>query len=89
LLIGRFKPDHSKPDFRSSGQEGVDLTPWKHFKTVSIIATLLMIATYVLLSPLGLAETDQPKDVNIGYILIGLVIAFAVLGIPLLRRKRT
>ncbi len=89
LLIGRFKPDHSKPDFMSSGPEGVDLTPWKHFKTVSIIATLLMIATYVLLSPLGLAETDQPKDVNIGYILIGLVIAFAVLGIPLLRRKRT
>ncbi|MDE0768695.1 MAG: solute:sodium symporter family transporter [Opitutaceae bacterium] len=87
LIIGRFKPDTSKPAFRSAGPEGVDLTPWKHFKTVSIIATLLMIGTYVLLSPLGLVETDQPKSVNIGYIAIGLVIAFVVLGVPLLRRR--
>jgi SSS family solute:Na+ symporter len=87
LLIGRFKPGAPKPAFRSAGPEGVDLTPWKHFKTVSIAATLLMIATYVLLSPLGLVETDQPKSVNIGYIAIGLVIAFVVLGVPLLRRR--
>lgn len=87
LLIGRFKPGAPKPAFRSAGTEGVDLTPWKHFKTVSIAATLLMIATYVLLSPLGLVETDQPKSVNIGYIAIGLVIAFVVLGVPLLRRR--
>jgi SSS family solute:Na+ symporter len=87
LLIGRFKPGAPKPAFRSAGPEGVDLTPWKHFKTVSIAATLLMIATYVLLSPLGLVGTDQPKSVNIGYIAIGLVIAFVVLGVPLLRRR--
>lgn len=87
LLIGRFMPDTSKPEFRSAGPEGVDLTPWKHFKTVSILATLLMIATYVLLSPLGLVETDQPKSINIGYIAIGLVIAFVVLGVPLLRKR--
>ena len=87
LLIGRFKPDTSKPAFRSAGPEGVDLTPWKYFKPVSIIATLLMIGTYTLLSPLGLVDTDQPKDVNIGYIVVGLVIAFVVLGIPLLRKR--
>ncbi|MGY8695803.1 MAG: solute:sodium symporter family transporter [Verrucomicrobiia bacterium] len=87
LLIGRFKPDTSKPAFRSAGPEGVDLTPWKYFKPVSIIATLLMIGTYILLSPLGLVDTDQPKDVNIGYIVVGLVIAFVVLGIPLLRKR--
>ena len=87
LLIGRFKPGAPKPAFRSAGPEGVDLTPWKHFKTVSIAATLLMIATYVLLSPLGLIGTDQPKSINIGYIAIGLVIAFVVLGVPLLRRR--
>ncbi len=87
LLIGRFKPGAPKPAFRSAGTEGVDLTPWKHFKTVSIAATLLMIATYVLLSPLGLVGTDQPKSINIGYIAIGLVIAFVVLGVPLLRRR--
>ena len=87
LLIGRFKPGAPKPAFRSAGTEGVDLTPWKHFKTVSIAATLLMIATYVLLSPLGLIGTDQPKSINIGYIAIGLVIAFVVLGVPLLRRR--
>ena len=87
LLIGRFKPDTSKPAFRSAGPEGVDLTPWKYFMPVSIIATLLMIITYILLSPLGLVDTDQPKDVNIGYIVVGLVIAFVVLGIPLLRKR--
>ena len=87
LLIGRFKPDTSKPAFRSADPEGVDLTPWKYFKPVSIIATLLMIGTYILLSPLGLVDTDQPKDVNIGYIVVGLVIAFVVLGIPLLRKR--
>ena len=87
LLIGRFKPDTLKPAFRSAGPEGVDLTPWKYFMPVSIIATLLMIITYILLSPLGLVDTDQPKDVNIGYIVVGLVIAFVVLGIPLLRKR--
>lgn len=87
LLIGHFKPHANKPEFRSIGPEGVDLTPWKHFKTVSIIATLLMIATYILLSPLGLVDTDSIKSINYGYIAIGCVIAFVILGIPLLRKR--
>lgn len=86
LLIGRIKP-HAKPEIRSAGIEGLDMTPWKHFKTISIVATLLMIATYILLSPLGFVETVKAKTINFGYIITGIVIAFSILGIPLLRKR--
>jgi len=87
LLIGRFKPE-TKPDFRNAGPEGVDITPWKHFKTISIAATLLMIGTYFLLSPLGLVDAEREKTIEYGYIVMGLVIAFLVLVLPILRQRR-
>ncbi len=67
--------------------EGLDLRPWKHFKLVSVIAMLVMIGAYITFSPWGLVETDKPKTIEVGYIAMGLVIAFCVFGIPLLRKR--
>jgi SSS family solute:Na+ symporter len=86
LLIGRIKPE-TKPNFRDAGTEGVDMTPWKHFKTVSIVATLVMIGAYILLSPMGLVDAEREKTIEYGYIAIGIVIAFLVLILPILRQR--
>jgi len=89
LIIGRLKPDTNKPEFRVTGVEGVDTEPWKHFKTISIVATLLMVATYIALSPIGLVDTDKPKNIDYKFIGIGIGIAICVLGIPIMRRRAT
>ncbi len=86
LLIGRLKPV-SKPDFRTAGPDGVDVTPWKHFKTISIAATLVMVGAYILLSPIGLVDADREKSIEYGYIAMGVVIAFLVLVLPILRQR--
>lgn len=86
LLIGRIRPE-TKPDFRDAGAEGVDVTPWKHFKTVSIVATLVMIGAYILLSPIGLVEAERDKTIEYGYIVMGIVIAFLVLILPIFRQR--
>ena len=78
----------TKPDFRNAGPEGVDVTPWKHFKNISIAATLLMIGAYILLSPVGLVEAEREKTIEYGYIVMGIVIAFLVLILPIIRLSR-
>ncbi len=89
LILARFFPDKNKPPFRTTTVEGVDLTPWKHFKLVSVIAMLVMIGAYALLSPIGLVDSERVKTIEYGYIAFGLVTAFCVLGIPvILKRKR-
>ncbi len=87
IVIGWFMP-HEKPEIREVGIEGVDTTPWKHLKAVSIAATLLMIAMYITLSPAGLVETDRVKTIEYGYIVSGLAAAFLFLGVPLILKKR-
>ncbi len=86
LLLSRTYPA-SKPDFRNMTVEGLDLRPWKHFKLVSVIAMLVMIGAYISFSSWGLVESDKPKTIEYGYIIVGLVIAFSVFGIPLVRKR--
>ncbi|MCH2615248.1 MAG: hypothetical protein MKZ70_11270, partial [Opitutales bacterium] len=87
LLIGCIKPE-TKPDFRKAGSGGVDVTPWKHFKTISIAATLVMIGAYILLSPVGLVDAEREKTIEYGYIVMGIIIAFVVLILPIIRLRR-
>jgi len=86
LLLSRSSPA-TKPEFRDSPVEGLDLRPWKHFKLVSVIAMIVMIGAYISFSSWGLVESNKPKTIEYGYIAIGLVIAFCVFGIPLLRKR--
>jgi SSS family solute:Na+ symporter len=88
LLLGRFFP-HEKPELSTAGTDGVDTTPWKHFKWISVLATVVMVITYVLFSPLGVVESDHDKTIEYGIIITGLVFAFIFFGIPLLRKKIT
>ncbi len=86
LLLSRTCPA-TKPEFRTMTVEGLDLRPWKHFKLVSIISMLVMVGAYISFSSWGLVESDKPKTIEYGYIAMGLVIAFCVFGIPLLRQR--
>ncbi len=88
LILSRIFPGEIKPPFRDAPVEGLDLTPWKHFKLISVIAVLVMVGTYALLSPLGLVDSDREKTIEYGYIAFGVVVAFCVLGIPVIRKYR-
>ena len=54
----------------------------------SRLTVLVMIGAYVPLSPLGLVDSDREKTIEYGYIAFGLVVAFCVLGIPVIRKHR-
>jgi SSS family solute:Na+ symporter len=60
----------------------IDLKPWRWFPHVSAAAIATMIATYVIFSPLGLAEGSPDKQIDYGFIAGGLVLAAAIFGIP-------
>jgi uncharacterized sodium:solute symporter family permease YidK len=87
LLLGHFFP-HDKPPLPDIGTEGIDTTPWKHFKWVSVLAVIAMIATYIVFSPLGVADSKSGKDINWTFLIIGVVMTFVVFGIPLIRKSR-
>lgn len=53
LLIGKFHPRAT--DFVIEDAGVVDLTPWKYAKPVAGVACVIMVAVYILFSPLGLA----------------------------------
>ncbi|MCY6957144.1 solute:sodium symporter family transporter [Clostridium brassicae] len=53
LVIGKMKPRET--DFEQVYTEQVDITPWKHAKTVSVIAIIIMICVYALFSKIGIA----------------------------------
>ena len=55
---------------------------------ISVLATVVMVATYVLFSPLGVVESDHGKTIEYGIIITGLIFAFILFGIPLLRKAR-
>lgn len=86
LILGYVFP-HAKPELPTAGPEGVDITPWKHFKWISVLATITMVAAYIFFSPLGVAKSDNPKTIEYGIIIIGIVFAFVLFGAPLLWRK--
>jgi solute:Na+ symporter, SSS family len=86
LLLGHFFP-HEKPEFRDEGIKGIDMTPWKHFKWVSILATLTMVAVYILFSPWGLVDSGGGKTIEYGLIVAGLVTAFLLFGLPLINNR--
>ena len=86
LLLGRFFPSE-RPEIVSTNIEGVDTTPWKHLKWVSVLALLAMVGTYVVFSPLGLVDAGREKTIQYGVIVTGLIMVFVVFGIPLLRRS--
>ena len=86
LILGYFFP-HAKPELPTSGPEGVDITPWKHFSWISILATIIMVGTYIFFSPLGVAKSDSGKTIEYGIILTGLIFAFLFFMGPLLWRK--
>ena len=86
LILGYFFP-HAKPELPTAGPEGVDITPWKHFKWISVLATIAMVAAYLFFSPLGVAKSDNSKTIEYGIIITGLVFAFVLFGVPLLWRK--
>ncbi len=54
LIIGRIVPRETTYEFEDS--KVVDMTPWKHGKTVALIIVILMAAMYILFSPIGLAK---------------------------------
>lgn len=86
VLLGKFFPKQ-KPDFKDTGIEGVDTTTWKYFKPVAMTVTAAMLCTYYLLSPLGLVESNREKTMEYGVILAGVVMAFVLFGLPLIRKK--
>lgn len=86
LILGYIFP-HAKPELPTSGPEGVDITPWKHFSWISILATIIMVGTYIFFSPLGVAKSDSGKTIEYGIILTGLIFAFLFFMGPLLWRK--
>jgi len=48
LIIGKLKPRETA--FVQKYTEQVDITPWKHTKTVGIAITLLVVAIYIYFS---------------------------------------
>ena len=86
LALGKFIPQ-KKPEFKSMGIEGVDTKPWKHFKVIATLASLAMLSTYILLSPIGLVESNREKHIEYGAIAAGIVMAFVLFGLPLIREK--
>ncbi|MFD1362452.1 solute:sodium symporter family transporter [Lentibacillus salinarum] len=53
-LVSKFKP-LDKPFMFEKELNKVNLTPWKHRFWVSAIVVIVMLATYVVFSPIGLA----------------------------------
>lgn len=53
LIVGKFAPRDEDFELYNSGK--VDLTPWKHARVFTVVMVILMIAMYVLFSPLGIA----------------------------------
>ena len=51
LIIGKLRPRDT--DFVQVYTEQVDITPWKLLKPVSIMVTIIVVATYVYFSPLA------------------------------------
>ena len=68
-------------------RHSLNARPWKHFKWISVLATITMVAAYIFFSPLGVAKSDNPKTIEYGIIIIGIVFAFVLFGAPLLWRK--
>jgi SSS family solute:Na+ symporter len=86
LIVGKLS-GYKKEAIKEKDIEGVDTTPWKYFKPVSIIATIAMVAVYILLSPAGLVESTREKTMEYGIIILGIIIAFILFGMPLIWRK--
>ena len=87
LLLGKLS-GHRKKAIKERVVEGVDTTPWKHFKLVAVLVTVTMIGTYILLSPIGLADSDRVKTIEYGKIIAGIIMAFVLFAVPLILRKR-
>jgi len=86
LIVGKLS-GYKKEAIKEKDIEGVDTTPWKYFKPVSIIATIAMVAVYILLSPAGLVESTREKTMEYGIIILGIIITFILFGMPLIWRK--
>jgi SSS family solute:Na+ symporter len=86
LIIGKFS-NHKKEPIQFKDLEGVDTTPWKHFKLVAVLAMSAMVGVYFFLSPWGIVESDRIKTIETGKILAGLVMAFVLFGLPLMRKR--
>lgn len=54
FVVSKLKPDG---DFELKVfNTKVDITPWKHTKLVSVITILVVVLTYLMFSPLGIAR---------------------------------
>lgn len=57
-LCNKYMP--RKEPIKVNDVQVVDLTPWKHGKTVAIVGMILAIIVYIIFSPAGIASSGEP-----------------------------
>ena len=82
FLLARVFPSTREIKLPAAAKD-IDLTPWKYFPHISVVAMITMVATYVVLSPWGLVKDAADKQINYWFIAAGLAMCVVIFGIPI------
>ena len=79
MVIGKMKPMKVPYIFKSNAQ--VSLVPWKYSLLVTVVLLTLIVMTYVVFSPIGLAYGDEIVSPMFWPVMILVTAVAVVLGI--------
>lgn len=86
LGLARLMPAKREPRLPPAVTD-IELRPWKHFRSISVAAILLMIQFYVVFSPVGLVRGAGPKNISYGFVAGGIALGALIFTLPLWRRR--
>ncbi|RBW67369.1 solute:sodium symporter family transporter [Bacillus taeanensis] len=77
IIVGKVKPRNQAYHFQSSAQ--VEMVPWKYALAATFVLLSLVVATYIVFSPLGLAYTKGIVSFYFWPVITGVIVIGALL----------
>ncbi|MBM7702737.1 solute:sodium symporter family transporter [Metabacillus iocasae] len=79
MAIGKWKPLQTPYTFKSDAK--VSLVPWKYSLLVTVVLLTLVVMTYIVFSPIGLAYEKELVSPYFWLLMIGVTIISTILSI--------
>jgi SSS family solute:Na+ symporter len=66
----------------------MDLTPWRHASSFSMVLMALLVSIYVTFSPIGVANAAGPSAIYVPLLTAVWIITFIIIGVLRARQNK-
>jgi SSS family solute:Na+ symporter len=88
LVALRHYRARSEPYVMQASPRPMDLTPWRHASSFSMVLMALLVSIYVTFSPIGVANAAGPSAIYVPLLTAVWIITFIIIGVLRARQNK-